>query len=84
MKKYVKSQKTIEDVYTNLKDNLENTLLAEFEENLALVMDNKDGYSAEYAPGDYGSHPELEEKLDSARNEYLSALANLMVAEYEE
>ena len=30
------------------------------------------------------SSPELEEKLDSARNEYLSALATLMVAEYEE
>lgn len=84
MKKYVKAQKSMEDVYTNLKDNLENTLLDEFEDNLALVMDNKNGYSAEYAPGDYGSHPDLEEKLDSARSKYLSALADLMLAEYEE
>lgn len=84
MKKYVKAQKSMEDVYTNLKDNLENTLLSEFEDNLALVMDNKDGYRAEYAPGDYRSHPDLEEDVDEARNEYLSALAHLMLAEYTE
>lgn len=84
MKKYVKAQKSKQDIYTNLKDNLENELLSEFEDNLALVMNNKDGYDADYAPGDYGSHPDLEKHVDEARNEYLSALAHLMLAEYTE
>lgn len=84
MKKYVKAQKTVGDVYSKLKANLEETLLSEFEENLALVMEGKDGYKSEYAPEDEGSHVELEEKVDSARSKYLSAVADLMLAEYEE
>lgn len=84
MKKYVKAQKIMHDLKFDLVDNLHQHLLDEFEENLALVMDGKDGYKADYAPGDVGSHTELEEALDSARSKYLSALADLMLAEYEE
>lgn len=84
MKKYVKAQKSMEDIRLKLVDNLQSQLLDDFEDSLALVMSGKDGYDAEYAPGDYGSHPDLEEHLDEARNEYLSALAHLMLAEYTE
>lgn len=84
MKKYVKAQKSIEDIRLNLVDNLQPQLLDDFEDNLALVMDGKDGYNADYAPGDVGSHTELEEALDSARSNYLIALADLMLAEYDE
>lgn len=84
MKKYVKAQKSIEDIRLNLVDNLQPQLLDDFEDNLALVMDSKDGYNADYAPGDVGSHTELEEALDSARSNYLIALADLMLAEYDE
>lgn len=84
MKKYVKAQKSMEDVRLNLVDNLQPQLLDDFEDNLALVMDGKDGYRADYAPEDVGSHTELEEALDSARSNYLIALADLMLAEYDE
>lgn len=77
MKKYIRANEM--DTRSDLIYNLTQQLQDEFEDNIALQLDSKSGYDATYAPDDY--NPNLREIriLEAARDQYLNALANVLL-----
>lgn len=87
MKKYVKSVQGAgkQAIKNSLESELRDELLEGFEDNLALTMAYKSKvYDADYAPGDYNPNSKEQRMCEIARARYISALADLLLADYNE